>query len=34
VQIAGREKFSSTRSDPAIPSSGLTLRQWRSRQLL
>ena len=26
VQIAGREKFSSTRSDPAVPSSGLTLR--------
>src|SRR5277367_5538612 len=25
VQIAGREKFSSTRSDPAVPSSGLTL---------
>src|ERR1700730_2717499 len=26
VQIAGREKFLSTRSDPAVPSSGLTLR--------
>jgi hypothetical protein len=26
VEVAGREKFSSTRSDPAIPSSGLTLR--------
>ena len=26
VQIAGREKFSSTRSDPTVPSSGLTLR--------
>src|SRR6266853_2062287 len=26
VQIAGREKFLSTRSDPAFPSSGLTLR--------
>jgi hypothetical protein len=26
VQIAGGEKFSSTRSDPAVPSSGLTLR--------
>jgi hypothetical protein len=26
VQIASREKFSSTRSDPAVPSSGLTLR--------
>src|SRR6476660_2754642 len=26
VQIAGREKFSSTRSDPAVPSSDLTLR--------
>src|ERR1700739_4474901 len=26
VQIAGREKFSSTRSDPAVPSSGLTFR--------
>src|SRR6266446_4146976 len=26
VQIAGREKFSSTCSDPAVPSSGLTLR--------
>src|SRR5439155_20002076 len=26
VQVAGREKFSSTRSDPAVPSSGLTLR--------
>src|SRR5580693_1186812 len=26
VQIAGREKFSLTRSDPAVPSSGLTLR--------
>ena len=26
VQIAGREKFSSTRSDPTFPSSGLTLR--------
>jgi len=26
VQIAGREKFSSTRSDPAVPSSSLTLR--------
>src|SRR5438046_3484101 len=25
VQVAGREKFSSTRSDPAFPSSGLTL---------
>src|SRR5216683_4876771 len=25
VQVAGREKFSSTRSDPAVPSSGLTL---------
>ena len=24
VQIAGREKFSSTRSDPTFPSSGLT----------
>src|ERR1700722_19188602 len=26
VQIAGREKLSATRSDPAVPSSGLTLR--------
>src|SRR2546430_4925099 len=26
VQVACREKFSSTRSDPAVPSSGLTLR--------
>ncbi len=26
VQIAGREKLSSTRSDPAVPSSDLTLR--------
>jgi len=26
VQIAGREKFSSTCSDPTFPSSGLTLR--------
>ena len=26
VQIAGRQKFSSTCSDPAVPSSGLTLR--------
>jgi hypothetical protein len=26
VQIASREKFSSTYSDPAVPSSGLTLR--------
>src|SRR5215469_9378178 len=26
VRIAGREKFSSTRSDPAVPSSSLTLR--------
>src|SRR5229473_105305 len=26
VQIAGWEKFSSTRSDPAVPGSGLTLR--------
>src|ERR1700676_1038170 len=26
VQIAGREKFPSPRSDPAVPSSGLTLR--------
>src|SRR5260370_4665521 len=26
VQVAGREKFSSTCSDPAVPSSGLTLR--------
>src|SRR5712692_8032481 len=26
VQILCREKFSSTRSDPAVPSSGLTLR--------
>jgi hypothetical protein len=26
VQIAGGEKFSLTRSDPAVPSSGLTLR--------
>src|SRR6202795_2481900 len=26
VQIAGREKFLSTGSDPAVPSSGLTLR--------
>jgi hypothetical protein len=26
VQIAGREKLFSTRSDPAVPSSGLTLR--------
>src|SRR5258705_4198091 len=26
VQVAGREKFSSTSSDPAVPSSGLTLR--------
>src|SRR6202162_2501338 len=26
VQIAGRKKFLATRSDPAVPSSGLTLR--------
>src|SRR5258708_6280635 len=26
VQVAGREQFSSTRSDPAFPCSGLTLR--------
>ena len=26
VQVAGREQFSSTRSDPAFPSSDLTLR--------
>src|SRR5271168_1630175 len=26
MQVAGREKFSATRRDPAVPSSGLTLR--------
>jgi len=26
VQVAGRKQLSSTRSDPAVPSSGLTLR--------